>query len=121
MDITLKVDQWISLLKELNILFTLGIPFGTKYKVKRLIDEITPISDTAEKMRIELLEKYAVLDTEQERYAFENDEQRNIFEKEYLGLLNNDETIDVKMFRLEEFENITNSSDFRMIFNLIED
>lgn len=121
MEKTLKIDQWVTLLKELNILFTLGIPFSTKYKVKRLIDEITPIGDTTEKMRIELLDKYAVLDAEQERYIFENDEQKNIFENEYLSLLNNEETIQLKPFRIAEFENITNSSDFRMIFNLIED
>ena len=117
----LKVNECTTLLNEVNILFPLGIPFPTKYKVKRIIDTLTPIQETVEKMRISLLEKHGKLDEGGVQYGFENDEQRELFRKEYFELLENEETVQLQTFSVDEFSTVTNTENFVTIFKLIED
>jgi|SRR5690606_2332791 len=112
----MRVETIINLYREIEQMQTEPLRFGIKYRLHKLEKELKGIFELADKKRIELLEKYAVLPENSNTYEFESEKDREQFRIEYDEVLNEDFEIDEK-FSVEDFENA--NGQYKEIFNLI--
>lgn len=116
----MKVQNIKNLAVEIQQLLNENISFSLKYKLNKLAKDVQILVDQIEETRIGLLEQYAVLNEAENKYQFESDKNAEKFSKEYAEKL--EEEIDLGyQFNINEFNNITNASQYQYIFELIND
>lgn len=115
----LKTGELLHLSQELPTLLNEKISFTLKYQINKLITSIEGSIKAVEKVRTELLDKFAKPDGEQ--YKFNSAEDGKKFNEEYTLVLEQDEEIEHPAIKLSDFSELKSETAYRVVFKLIDE
>ena len=85
------------------------LPVKTAYRLKRIMDAVTSESNHIEKARIELIQKYADVQTEEEKAAkqpIKVTANLEVFQKEFLSLLDTEVELNCIQIPFKDIEDV---------------